>query len=72
MASELKVLIQHARRNGWTVQQSKRNGHWVFYDTDGRRVATAGSTLSDYRAIRNIKAHLRRAGLRIPRKGERK
>ena len=68
MASDLRTLRRLAEKHGWTVRRTKRD-HWIFYDPQGLRVATAAGTASDTRSLKNTVAHLRAAGLPIPHRG---
>ena len=61
---ELAAVINEARKQGYRVEQT-RNGHWEFKSPDRtRRPVYAAGTPSDWRAIRNLIAELRRAGFR--------
>ena len=64
--TDLARIIKVAKRQGWTVIQSRRNCHWKF-KSPNPRVPTifTSSSPSDYRAIRNLTASLRRAGLQV-------
>ena len=59
----LRAMAALARRLGWQVTPT-RSGHLAWRSPDGTVVYTP-STPSDYRAIRNARARLRRAGLRM-------
>jgi predicted RNA binding protein YcfA (HicA-like mRNA interferase family) len=59
----IRDIIKAAQRQGWTVTMTGGN-HYRFKSPAGPVVFTA-STPSDWRAIRNIVARLRRAGLDI-------
>lgn len=60
---DLPRCISIARDQGWDVALTKNN-HWRFKSPKGPVVFTS-STASDWRAIRNHVARLRRAGLQI-------
>lgn len=60
MNKDLKRLIKTVEAQGCEVRISTK-GH-VLFDKDGRRVAVTGSTPSDARSFRNLKADLKRAG----------
>ncbi|QOP64264.1 hypothetical protein QDW16_gp40 [Microbacterium phage Quenya] len=60
MNKDLKKLIATVEAQGCVVTTSTK-GHLLF-NKDGRRVAVTGSTPSDVRSFRNLKADLRRAG----------
>jgi hypothetical protein len=49
---------------GGEVELARRGGHWLFFDREGNLVTTHGSTSSDHRALKNLRAALRQAGLR--------
>ena len=68
---DLKALKRVAREHGFTVELSRRGNHWIFRNPDGKKVATAAKSASDYRSNKNTAAHLRAAGLPIPHKGGR-
>lgn len=57
-STSLRGLISTARLRGWTVTYTP-GGHVRFAHPDGGLVHAA-STPSDYRAVRNIAAELRR------------
>lgn len=65
MSSDLKRkvsdLVDLARSQGWRVVL--RRGHYGFHAPDGSGLVWTGSTPSDYRGVRNLRAQLRRAGL---------
>lgn len=60
MDKELKVIVKEARKQGWTVEET-RNQHIRFISPSGA-VYIAHKTASDHRGIKNMKAHLRRLG----------
>ena len=64
MTRALRELVVAAERCGWRVLQL-RSGHVQFRPPVGPIVVASG-TASDHRAIRNLKADLRRAGLEVP------
>jgi hypothetical protein len=64
---EIKALVRLAQERGWSVTDT-RNGHLKFQSPDGD-IVFGPSTPSDWRSVKNMKAHLRRAGLPIPHKG---
>lgn len=57
-----KDLIDLARKQGWEVTKAS-NGHWRLYSPSGEIVGHSG-TPSDYRASKNFRADLKRAGLK--------
>lgn len=68
---DLRGLRKIAKTHGWSVEQTRRRGHWLFRNPQGRVVATAADTASDYRSIQNTASALRRAGLPVPHRGGR-
>lgn len=61
---ELRRLIGLAEEQGWRVEKTQA-GHWAFYPKDKRRKPVhTGSSPSDYRAFKNLRAELRRSGLK--------
>lgn len=63
----MKVLAE-AERQGFAVRRT-RKGHFLV-SKDGRPVVTAAGTPSDHRALANLLAALRRAGLQYPPPGK--
>ena len=57
--ASVEEMVRACRRAGWRVRQGK---HWVAYPPEGRVVVFA-CTPGDQRALRNISARLRKAGL---------
>lgn len=54
-----------ARAQGWRVEPL-RGGHVRFLPPRGTgRIVVASATASDHRAVRNLRADLRRAGLAV-------
>jgi predicted RNA binding protein YcfA (HicA-like mRNA interferase family) len=64
---EIRELVRRAHKQGWSVERT-RNGHLRFRPPTGKGQAIVGTTPSDHRTIRNIRAHLRRLGLREDRR----
>lgn len=64
MTREVRELAAAAERRGWRVIRL-RSGHVQFCPPTGPLIVASG-TASDHRAIRNLRAHLRRAGLMVP------
>ncbi len=63
---DLRDIEKAAREQGWTVGRTKK-GHPVFYSPDKAQPPIYGSgTPGDWRAIRNLLANLKRAGLIWP------
>lgn len=70
---DTKQILKAARQQGWTVGTTNR-GHIVFWTPDqdpdrDRPAVTSGGTPSDHRAVLNLAAQLRKAGLVLPHKG---
>jgi hypothetical protein len=55
---EVRVLLEEAISRGWQEIRSKRHIVLIWPETNER--ITIGLTLSDHRAIKNMKARLRR------------
>jgi len=66
MHKSVKHLVKLARHQGWQVEIGG-GGHVVYRGPNGARVV-GPLTPSDYRALDNCRAELRRAGLRLPAK----
>lgn len=64
MDKDMKKLIRALKAQGFEVEISKR-GHPMVY-REGRLVATFSGTSSDWRAMKNGIARVRRAGFRWP------
>lgn len=62
---EIAQLARLAHENGWRVEPTKgRTGnHLAWFSPDGASRIISASTPSDYRAVRNLRSRLRRAGL---------
>lgn len=65
MAAEIKTLVKQAIAQGWRVRKLK-SGHWMFLspNTAVAPIVFSG-TPSDYRAILNFKAALKRSGFKF-------
>lgn len=63
MRRDLKDIIARVKRAGWAVLYTG-GGHLKLCPPQGGAIFT-GSTPSDPRALRNLRAHLKRAGLAI-------
>lgn len=63
MDREIRRLVKLAEDQGWVVIVGK---HVKFLAPGGGMVVSA-KTPSDHRSVKNTVAHLRRAGLEIPR-----
>lgn len=70
MAKDIRDIVKAAEEQGFRVERTKK-GHWVFYspDTTKKPVYHSG-TPGDRRAIDNLLAELRRAGLTWPPRGK--
>lgn len=58
---ELNDMFKKLLDQGWRVVQTPNN-HFKCYPPGGGPFVTTAGTPSDYRAIKNIRARLRRAG----------
>lgn len=61
ISADLEVIFKKLLRQGWRIEQTKKN-HFLCFSPDGKHIVTTGGTLSDHRAISNIKSNLRRYG----------
>lgn len=59
MKKDWKKLRRQLRKRGWTVER-QRSGHYHAHPPDGGDYVVLPSTASDWRALKNIKALLRR------------
>lgn len=57
----MKQLIRKAQEAGWSVKV-RRNSHYKITNPEGESYY-CGSTPSDVRAVKNVRAALRRMGL---------
>lgn len=64
MDKDMRKIVKALEAQGFEVQTTKK-GHIAVY-RDGEFVAMFAGTTSDWRAIRNGLASLRRAGFRWP------
>lgn len=55
-----------AKQTGWTIRRSRTTSHYCV-EHNGIRVCTLSSSPSDYHALKNTRAQLRRAGFPFPR-----
>lgn len=60
---ETEQLLTCIRKAGGTLRRSG-SGHWKVY-LDGRMITTIASSPSDGRSLRNVRAVLRREGMRV-------
>lgn len=63
MDKTLRQLIRDAERAGWSIVD--RGESVLFYSPDGETIVTVHKSESDYRALKNTVARLRRAGLKV-------
>jgi predicted RNA binding protein YcfA (HicA-like mRNA interferase family) len=57
---DVEQFLRVLRRDGWRVERT--NGeHWKLTPPGSGRMVFTGSTPSDHRAIKNLKAECRRA-----------
>jgi len=63
-SKESRDLVKRIRRAGFGVHPGGKS-HLVVTDSDGARIVTFSSTPSDWRAVKNIIADLRRNGVEI-------
>lgn len=63
MNKDTRKLSKRVRKQGWEVYYT-RNGHICFRSPSGEKVIGPG-TASDWRALKNLKANLRRAGANL-------
>jgi hypothetical protein len=63
-----KDLADHLRvvdaTPGWSWRRAKRGGHVFITPPEGETIVTGWSS-GDWRAMKNLRAHLRRAGLEV-------
>jgi hypothetical protein len=64
MDKDLKKIAKALKAQGFETEAT-RKGHLMVY-RDGRLVTTFSGTASDWRALKNALAALRRAGFRWP------
>lgn len=62
ISKQLRPLAKRARRAGWTIEQ-RNGGHLTWTPPDGGPYIVSSFTPSDPRAVKNLRADLRRAGL---------
>jgi len=66
MNKDIRQLVKRAKRDGWDVAETRR-GHVSFRSPDGAYTYVTSGTPSDQRALNNLRAGLRRAGLSTTR-----
>lgn len=62
---EISALIAAAVAQGWTLKQRSKETHGALYSPDGKTIVPFGGSFGDHRAIKNLKAALRRAGVKL-------
>lgn len=60
----VEALLAAAESQDCTVRRTKR-GHWQVRTPSGAVLVHSG-TSGDWRAVRNFRARLRKAGVRVP------
>lgn len=59
----IKELIKELRRQGWSVELSKRSGHYKACSPEkGVGPVFIASTPSEYRSTKNVTSELRKRG----------
>ena len=64
MRADLRALLAAARACGWEVTMTKKN-HYKLTSPEGGAPVYSGGTPSDWRSNRNLRAHLRRRGVKV-------
>jgi hypothetical protein len=59
---DLRPLVKQLKRGGYDVRQTKGN-HWGVYAASGQLLVVFSATASDHRAVRNLRADLKRRGI---------
>lgn len=62
-----KAVVKAAEHQGWRVEQTKKK-HWKFLPPSGEGLVIYSGSSSDWRALRNFIAAMRRHGFRPPSK----
>jgi hypothetical protein len=62
-----EITTKEAKNNGWTADRLKGHTHYTIR-RNGIRVATIAHSPSDYHAVANARADLRRGGFEFARK----
>jgi len=62
MPREQRDYAEAALARGWRITRT-RSGHWCWLAPRGKSVIFSAGTPSDWRAVANLRARLRRAGL---------
>lgn len=64
LSDETNQLIAAAMSQGWRYEESRR-GHVRLYSPDGKTIVGHSGTPSDFRAMRNFRSRLKRAGVSL-------
>lgn len=59
---DLRPLVKELRKRGYTIAQTRGN-HYGVYAASGTLLQVFAATASDHRAIKNLRADLRRKGM---------
>jgi hypothetical protein len=59
---DVRAAVRAAERSGWTVVQKARGIQ--LRSPDGKEIVTVHLTLSDHRSIKNLRADLKRRGVK--------
>lgn len=62
MASDHSTLLRKLRRQGFTVEQTKRSGHYRVRKGDSRFVTIPGTPSDSWRGLKNCVRDLRKIG----------
>lgn len=62
LPSEIRGMAKQAIAQGWTL--TKRRKHWTLLSPDGRQLIPLPSS-TDGRSDKNLKAQMRRYGVRL-------
>jgi len=62
-SKQVGEILTVAQAQGWFIRQGKRAGHIQAMSPDRRTIITVSSTPSDKRAVENIRADFKRAGV---------
>lgn len=62
---DLRDLLAEVEESGWSFERGG-SGHWKILNSEGELVTTASATASDYRSIKNLRAKLKRKGMKKP------
>lgn len=68
MHKDYRQLVKKAQKQGWKLVKEKgkgQNGHPRLVPPDGGDYIVIPSSPSDWRSVKNTRAELRRAGLKV-------